>query len=356
MISLVRTQMFISIVYLCVAGAGLCHAYSDFASEVVSFKGLFGPSPYDDPNSVLGRPTVWIDDDDWSGEVYACSVVFGAYHTDPNDNKLITTITNGDEIVVKFDHKVADDPGNWYGIDFIVFGNAAFIGQGWWIPADADMERYFLITPAAIVAEPVLVSVAQNSDGPWFSFVNGPYADTFFPTNAFRWNRQAHAWGEQLDWLKPVDPNLSVSDFDGLSAADVIDLYDGSAGGTGFDLMDLAPDDYAALGVDSNTGRKWIQYIKVEFLPDSDYAGEIDGFADVAGCGDYKHPYPVGDISQDCRIDYVDILLLSHYWLTGLTVPNDPAKRVDVWPDDVVDFYDLAVISNEWSACNWQCE
>ena len=100
-----------------------------------------------------------------------------------------------------------------------------------------------------------------------------------------------------------------------MSTADAIDLYDGSAGGTGFDLKDLDPNAYEALAIDPNTRQKWIQYIKVDYLPGSSYAGEIDGFSDVAGCGDYQHPYPVGDINKDCRVNMIDFAMMAEHWL-----------------------------------------
>jgi hypothetical protein len=149
---------------------------------------------------------------------------------------------------------------------------------------------------------------------------------------------------------------MSVSDFDGLSAAEAIALYDGSAGGTGFDLKDLAPEDYEALATDANSGRKWIQYIKVEYLPGGSYAGEIDGFADVAGCGDYQHPYPVGDIDENCRVDYEDLGLIGQYWLSEIIEASDPAAAADIHEDDMIDFRDMAVLAGNWRGCNWECE
>jgi len=340
--------------FLAPVACGCGYAAGDFASEVVYYNGPFGSSPYDDPCAVLGKPTTWIYDE-WEEVSYACSLVFPAYLTDANGNKLITTINEGAEIVVKFDHKVSDDSGNLYGIDFIVFGNAAFATQDW-VEPDTNMEQCFLRSPASVNAEPVLISVAQDVNGPWFAFENGPYGDTAFPTNAFGWDRDTNDWGEGLDWLRPVEPNLSVSEFDGLSAADAIELYEGSAGGTGLDLNDLDPNDYAALAVDPNSGRKWIQYIKVQYLPGGSYAGEIDGFSDVACCGDYKHPYPAGDIDRNCAVNYADLGLLSVYWLAEITGPNDPARAADVYEDDVIDFRDYSVTANSWRKCNWECE
>jgi hypothetical protein len=335
--------------YFFLAAAAGAHDYDvgDFASEIVDYNGPFGMSPYDEPNAVLGKPTTWVYDD-WEELTYACSLVSGAAWTDPEGNKLVTTLEEGAEIV-------ADDPCNPYGLDFIVFGNSFFKADGTVEPG-TDMETYFLLSPASIYADMVLVSVAQGPSGPWYAFADGPYADDLFPTNAFAWDSNTGDWGDELDWLKPVNPSLSLSDFDGLSAADAIELYDGSAGGTGFDLKELEPNDYAALTAEPNSGQKWVQYIKVAYLPGGSYAGEIDGFADVAGCGDYKHPYPVGDINGDCSVNYSDLALLCGYWLAEVSGPDDPAVRADIYEDDVVDFLDWAMIAENWAVCSWECE
>ena len=346
-----RKRICIALILALFSFAGPIEA-SDFAAEVVDYDTPLGPIPYDDPNSVLGKPTRWISA---FVEDFACSLVYAAWNTDPNGNKLITTIGDGGKIVVKFDHKVSDDPGNPYGLDFIVFGNTFFDIRGdIWLRPDTNMAEFYLANPTSTNDEPVQISVAQDHNGPWYTFTNGPYGDCAFPTNAFAWDRDANTWCEELDWLKPVNPDLNDANFSGLSAADAIDLYDGSAGGTGFDLKGLDPNDYAALAVDPNTGRKWIQYIKVESY-ESSY-GEIDGFSDVAGCGDYQHPYPEGDLNEDCRVDEMDMALLCGYWLAQINDPNDPAVIADIYEDDIVNFYDWALLAGSWLECTWECE
>jgi hypothetical protein len=311
---------------------------SDFATEVVygpnMTSGPFGPSPYDDPCSVLGKPTTEIYDSELF-ETFYCSLVYPAWNTDPNGNKLVTMLAPGAAIVVKFDHEVAHDPGNPYGIDFIVFGNSFFNSE--YIHPDTNMEDCFLTNPASVYGKPVIVSVSQDGNN-WYTYSNGPYADSAFPTNAYAWDRQNHCWGKELDWTKPVDPNLTVSSFNGLSAADAIDLYGGSAGGTGFSLAE--------------SGFNWIQYVKVE----SDYYGVIDGFADVAGCGDYLHPYLVGDLNRDCRVDYKDLELFCRYWLDEINNPNEPAAIADINEDGVVNFDDFALMAENWLRCTWACD
>ncbi len=237
---------------------------SPFATEVVSATGTFGSTPYDDPDSVLGKPTTWINGLDVGGTM-ACSMVYPSWNRDPDGNKLITSITPGAQITVTFDHDIVDDPLNPYGIDFIVFGNDLYWGQGMVYPG-TNMEQYH-INHGGGWPDPGIVSVAQSLDGPWHTFENGPYYDTgTYPTQAFAWDREAHTWGDELDWTKPVNPELVPSDFGGLSVADVIDLWGGSAGGTGYDL--------------AGTDFEWIRYIRVE--SNGTTVPEVDGFADVA--------------------------------------------------------------------------
>jgi hypothetical protein len=283
---------------------------SDFAVNVISYSGNLGTPPYNVPNSVLGKPTTWIKAS--AAETFACSLVYPAWNKAPDDSKLILTLLNDANIVVGFDHNVGDDPANPYGIDFIVFGNCAFQTSGYVYP-NTDMDTYRLLSSAIVNYEPMIVSVAQEPNGPWYSFEDGPYADDSFPANAFAWDSRTKSWADEQDWLRPVDPNLSVSDFSGLTVADAIELYDGSAGGTGFDIAKLSAEDYAALEIDPQTGRKWIRYIRVQAI--LGFEGEIDAFADVAGCGDYKHPYPIGDIDKNCSVDFGDFALLAGHWL-----------------------------------------
>jgi hypothetical protein len=199
-------------------------------------------------------------------------MVYPAWNTDPDGNKLITTITPGAQITVTFDHDIMNDPLNPYGIDFIVFGNDLYWGSGM-VHSTTDMDEYY-ISSGYGWGSPGVVSVAQYEDGPWYTFEAGPYFDTnTYPTQAFAWDSETDTWGEELDWTKPVDPDLDpAEDFAGLSVAEVIALYDGSAGGTGYDLADL----YDLYGVELD----WIRYIRVESYG-SNYV-EVDGFADVA--------------------------------------------------------------------------
>ncbi len=225
---------------------------SPYASEVIEHSAdLDGSGPYNDPQNVLGQPATI------NGDCGCVSMVCAAwgYNT-------LTTINDGSYIIVKFDHQVKDDLNNPFGVDFIVFGNAFHPADG---PVDwtTDMEVRKLLS-GGLFAEPVLVAVSQNGTD-WYEYSSGPYGDTKFPTNAKKWDRINHQWGNLLDFTKPVDPSIDPAIYGGMSVADVIDQYYApSGGGTGFDLEPS--------GYDS------ILYIKVY----GSNGGEIDAFSDVS--------------------------------------------------------------------------
>jgi len=236
-----------------------------FAATVVSYANL-GGGLYGSPGAVLGRPTTWIKEPGGPGVptgTYACSMVYGAWNTAPDGSHLVTTIgnfTTTGYITVEFDRPIYDDPANWHGLDFIVFGNAAFIATGY-VSHDTDMETYRVNNNASIVGESVTVAVSPDNVS-WYEYPS-PVADNYWPTNAFAWNRETHTWSDDLDPTKPVDPALTTSDFAGQYVADAIELYKGSAGGTGYDL--------------AQSGFAWIKYIKF-----TSRGGEVDAVARVS--------------------------------------------------------------------------
>ena len=263
---------------------------------------------------------------------FRVKLVEPAYDVDLNDKKVVTTLNQGATIVVKFDHKVVDYPGNLYGIDFIVFGNSWFFGSG--NVSDSTNMNTYILAPYYGQFGKIGVSVSQDGNN-WHDFSNGPYADDLFPTQAYKWDRANARWTDkEMDFTRPVDPNLSYSDFVGISAADAIDLYDGSGGGTGYDLQNLT--DYNNLAVDPNTGYRWIQYVKLAGPAESQ--GVIDAISDVAACGDPTHPCPAGDMNKDCRVDFLDFAILAQQWHaeTG-------------WDD-------LATLTGNWLVCTYNCD
>ena len=340
------------------ATAGPDYDANDFATEVVEYvqgegvgKDWLSRRAFNDPNSALGRPALNTSGDGWYVPADEQVPVVPVYP--PFRASELVTIGNGGQLTLKFNHPVADDKNNPYGIDFIIYGDAYQIigkGRGW---TGGNPEDVMLGGSAS--ADPGLVAVSPDGEN-WYYFSSGPYADSFAPTAGRRWDDVNDLWAEELDPTRPVDPNLRASDMDGMTLAEMIRAYGGSAGGTGFDLRWLDPNDYAALPIDPDTGSRWIQYVRIQDDPDSSVTTEIDAMADVSCCGDYRHPHPVGDLNRDCTVDYEDLALWSRYWMAQAGDPNDPAESADIYEDHVVQFYDWAWMADHWRECTWQCQ
>ena len=85
-----ETVILLFAVLLLCSGA---HA-SDWANSVTSWNNL-GDDPYDDPLSVLGKPTTLIQEPGFPPVlpgVFRCSMVYSARKTAPGGSKLVATI------------------------------------------------------------------------------------------------------------------------------------------------------------------------------------------------------------------------------------------------------------------------
>lgn len=256
-----------------------------YATELVYYSdSLTASTLYNDPNAVIGAPATNFANTWGSNPTARVKLVEPAYNVDLEGNKLITTLNANQEIVVGFDHQVENDSNNPYGVDFLVFGNSFYTGSGT-VSDDTNMNDYMFNYGSTFEGggwfENVLVSVSQGAvedgmdpDDPttwdWYTYSDGPYGDNAYPTQAYLWDAENAEWTDTLsDFTKPVDPDAidELIGQTGVSAADAIAAYDGSGGGTGFDL--------------DESGYDWIQYIKVEGTDDFS-GGEIDAFTDVA--------------------------------------------------------------------------
>lgn len=288
---------------------------SPFATEVVETSGFFGDPPYDDPYSVAGKPATQCLNmpGPWGGNSYRVKLFEPAYNLGTNQEKTLLKLYPNESVVVKFDHKVVDYPGNLYGSDFIVFGNSFFAGSGTYTNDFTDLRIMNL--NSGISGSSIRVSVSQDGQT-WYDYSEGPYADNLYPTQAYKWDpdlfdRTGNGWTDnEMDFTRPIDPNLTLNDFQQVTAYQAFLLYDGSGGGTSYDLKNLSG--YQDMQVDPDTGLRWIQYVKLTGITE----GDIDAVSDVAACGDPTHPYPVGDLNFDCSVNLVDLALMAQNWLT----------------------------------------
>ncbi|MCZ6699588.1 MAG: hypothetical protein O7D94_11705 [Planctomycetota bacterium] len=312
-------------------------AWSDYASKVVEYvpgEGIgvdfIDLQPYNNPETALGRPTV-----DTTGDGGAIPIPQAVPLVAVNSafrSFEIVSIGIGGHLTLAFDHPVQDDLCNPHGIDFIIFGNSFHLsggGQPW-----ANGNPNNTVVTGALFAEGGLVSVSQNGID-WFTFFDGPFADAFAPTlgriydpanpdpELGPWNLW---WGQPTDPTQPLDPELVPADLVG-SVAEAAELYDGSAGGTGFDL--------AALGEDLD----WIRYVRIEPGTEPNGSGipEIDAIADVAPTGG-SDP----DLDGDGMVGAVDLALLLGSWGPCLCCP------ADLDGNGTVGASDLALLLGDW--------
>lgn len=69
-------------------------------------------------------------------------------------------------------------------------------------------------------------------------------------------------------------------------------------------------------------------------------------------CGDANHPYPVGDLNQDCYVDAYDYAVLVLAWMSNPGSPNwNPSCDISDPSDDVINEHDLVVFTARWLEC-----
>ena len=322
-VKITNTAVALILLHFAATAAAYDYDANDFAAEVVSYiEGtgvgfdVISLEPYNQPETALGRPTLATTGDLDIGPEISMAVVpvYPAWRSFE-----VVTIGSGGELILRFNHPVGNDENNPYGIDFIIFGNTRWRieGGGSW-RAESNPET--VTVGGGFYAEQGIVSVSQDGND-WYEFSTGPYADDFAPTVSYKWDDVNDVWAEELDPTRPVDPNLTIAGFDGNSVAEIIDAYDGSAGGTGFDIGTL--------------GLEWIQYVRIKDDLVSPGTTEVDAIVDVSCCGDYRHPYPVGDLNGDCRVNLQDFVIVAADW---------------------VDISDVSVLADNWLECTWECE
>jgi hypothetical protein len=273
---------YVATVIVLVAIAGSDDPWAD--QVIAAHPAMNATGTYNDPHAVLGPPSTMIHDPA-IGAARAVTLISPAYHlAAPGGGRVVLTVSRGQFVKVRFDEPVVDHPRNPFGIDLIVFGNSFFPGSDFARP-DTDFASFYLF--GDVFEEPIVVAVSPTgigdpatAPGEWYVYARGPFADGMFPTNAFLLNRASGLPESPADFTIPADPALTADDFAGISAADAVDLYLCSGGGTGFDLAE--------------SGFPWIQFVYLTGI-----GGEVDALADV---------FPIlGDFDRDGDIDLLDL-------------------------------------------------
>ena len=214
---------------------------AQFADTVVSYtQGSLDPnySNYNDPNAALGAPSQ-VTPGEYGGPV------------DPFDPPYLPSqivgVGTGGSLTLQFNTPILNNPGNPFGIDFIIFGHAGFnIVNG-------DYSGGGITDGSLFTGGTSDVQVSVSADGVTFYKLNPaltPQVDGLFPTDG------------SGNPLVAVNPNLTASDFNGLGLSGIRSLYAGSAGGAGFNL---------AWAIDSNAQSVYlpsVDYVRLDVLSD----------------------------------------------------------------------------------------
>lgn len=230
-----------------------------WADRVAAYGPGTTPAPgYLDPQTALGAPERFTGEGAFPSVVSIFNPAFG---TDE-----LVSIGEGGYLTVEFNEPITNDPGHKFGVDFIIFGNGGF--------ADDDFPNGRVSTPPFPFGfDAMRVSVSEN--GVDFVALDGEFTEGFFPAQGYRdAGPYDSAPGHQpTDFTIPVNPNLALSDFAGLTLAQVLALYDGSGGGTPVDVNSVI------------SGLAEVRFVRIDVLDDhnSDTAlnVEIEAFAAV---------------------------------------------------------------------------
>ena len=296
------------VLVVCVSAAVLCTAAeSPYGAEVVDCVTAAAHPSFRNPNNVLGEPARFVKlySGSWSGVGYSDAyggVVHPVVPAFGSGGLHLSLISPDDEnpgyVTIAFDHDVVDDPYNPFGIDFIVFGNSGCTKKTTTGMTAYDDPARCVLTGAGF-PEPAFVEVAQSTNGPWYTGRSWRTADNFAPTLGHVYDPDNVDttlyegnlwWGAKTDATYPVDPNIDFKDCAGLTLAQLCQRYNGSAGGTGFDLADTSLPADAAHG-----GRKWFRYVRISCIEVDGEEGdfgfnepEVDAVADVAPVSGFR--------------------------------------------------------------------
>lgn len=211
---------------LALAGGVLVPLFShaQFADAVISYNSGTGfAAGYTNPSAALGAPAS-------GGSVTPFAPPFSKIQ--------LVSIGAGGEITLQLDTPILNDPSAPYGINFILFANEFFVQSG------GTVNGLFYHLASALVQ-------VSPDDSTWFTLnpALAPQPGQLFPTDG--------SGNPQV----PVNPSLTLADFNGQNLAGIRSLYHGSAGGAGYDLawaqdahgnsVNLASADYIRIEVQS---------------------------------------------------------------------------------------------------------
>lgn len=232
-------------------GDGVAEAQDPWADHVISYDQGKGAAPgYTDPATVTGEPERFTGEvGGWPGAITPFNPAWG---TDE-----IVSLGEGGHLIVKFDEPITNDAGHLYGVDLLIFGNGSFVDGSY---------------PSGVVSgilEEGPFTVSVSADGAKFVRLGGTYHDALFPALGYLDLPGPYAQkpgNVRSDFTRPVNPALTLNEFQGKTFAEVVALYEGSGGGL---PLDIGP-----------TGLNEVFYVRIDVLASAS-SPEFDAFAAV---------------------------------------------------------------------------
>ena len=277
---------------------------SDFANNVLSYVAGSNPANgFVNPLVALGPP------ERFTGEGIAPGAVT-PFHPCFSTNEIVS-IGAGGQLTLGFDPPLRDQANNPFGIDFIVFGNSFF--------TDAAYPNGVV---GALASDGGIIQV--TADGvTWFTIVN-VFADGLCPTMGWV-DGGAYATTNGViatDPNTPVDPAWTAALLAGKTYSELVEIYDGSAGGAGVDLASVGLTHAIAIRI---------------MVPTGIHANvEIDAVARVHASGN------PADVDGDGLVNGLDLA-------TVLSAFGTASAAADIDHSGLVDGMDLAAILAGWS-------
>jgi len=276
----------------------------DFANTVLSYVAGSNPANgFTNPLVALGPP------ERFTGEGIAPGVVT-PFHPCFSTNEIVS-IGAGGQLTLSFDPPLRDQANNPFGIDFIVFGNSFF--------TDAAYPNGVV---GALASDGGIIQV--TADGVTWVTIANAFADGLCPTMGWV---DAPPYSQTngtiaSDPNTPVDPVWTASSLSGKTYGELLQIYDGSAGGAGVDLASVGLTQAIAVRIIVPTG----------IHPNV----EIDAVARVHASGN------PADIDGDGLINGLDLAAVLSAFGTASSAP-------DIDRSGLVDGLDLAAILAGWS-------
>ncbi|HEX73112.1 MAG TPA: hypothetical protein ENN65_07335, partial [Candidatus Hydrogenedentes bacterium] len=209
------------LVLLAIVG-GAAHADDPWADEVVHFQQGPNPpiGPFSDPAKALGKPS-------------------GGGVTAPDNASVVSLGGQGGTLTLKFNTPVLDHPDNPMGLDFIVYGNAFWVGGN----------------PQRKWQEPALIEISNHPDGPWY-LIPGSRNFAYDP---FPWTTEPAGQGNSADdpyILSGVVTNPNLFDADPANDQQEFNWGYGDMSPVLPEYLDnyMRPDDPFAVGLTPRSG------------------------------------------------------------------------------------------------------